>query len=272
MDGRAGAHLDRAAEQRRVAARAAPPRRSARRPRSRRPPPRPTPSWAGAADATQCGAARYQASTPCASHQAPIARTLSSDCATASAPRPAPVALGQRRAVQRQRGDEAAVAPARPDARSARPPARRPRRPPRPGARRPTGPCSRRRSRRRRRCVSPGERRERGGGPASAIHQPWASWCIAARTLPSQPMRAVVITGKGAPDVLQVQERPDPQAQAGPGGDRRPRRRRQLRRPDGARRPVPGRAAAAGGGRLRGRRRRSRRAARASTASRSATA
>jgi hypothetical protein len=52
--------------------------------------PRPTPSCAGAAHTSQCGAARYQASTPCSSHQAPIARTLASDCATTSAAAAAP--------------------------------------------------------------------------------------------------------------------------------------------------------------------------------------
>ena len=93
---------------------------------------------------------------PASSHHAPIARTLASRLARR--PRRPPARRSARcsaGAVQRQRGHEAAVAPARPvpaapglehDDRGARLGA---------GARRPTGPCSRRRPRRRRRCVSP---------------------------------------------------------------------------------------------------------------------
>ena len=86
-------------------------------------------------------------------------------------------------------------------------------------------------------------------------------------------MRAVVITEHGRT------RRPAGPGAARPAAEGRARcaidvarRRRQLRRPDGARRPVPRRAAAAGGRRLRGRRRRHGARARASTASRSATA
>ena len=68
-------------------------------------------------------------------------------------------------------------------------------------------------------------------------------------------MRAVVLTGTGGPEVLQVQERPDPPV--GPGEVRIAvkRRRDQLRRHDGPGRPLPRRAEAALRARLRGRRR-----------------
>ncbi len=198
-------------------------------------------------------------------------RTLASDCATASRRGGGAVALGQRRAVEGERGDEAAVAPARPV-------------PAAPGLEHrhrraglgevPGGPHAR---------VAaaehddvgarvPGERRE--PRRRARLRDPPAVGVVVhrAQTLPSDPMRAVVITGKGPPEVLQVQDRPDPQARSRPGRDRRPRRGRELRRPDGAGRHVPGRAAAAGRRRLRGRRRGRPGAARACTASRSATA
>ena len=79
------ADLEAAGEQRRVAARAHLRRRRARR----RPRPRRRTnlcSWPGAAWTMRCGAAWYQASTPSASHQAPIARTDASAAATSSSP------------------------------------------------------------------------------------------------------------------------------------------------------------------------------------------
>lgn len=66
-------------------------------------------------------------------------------------------------------------------------------------------------------------------------------------------MRAIVITKKGPPEVLQVQER---ESLAGrrprTGPDRRGRRRSQFCRHDGPCRPVRGCPAAARGGRVRG--------------------
>ena len=56
-------------------------------------------------------------------------------------------------------------------------------------------------------------------------------------------MRAVVITRHGAPEVLRVEERPDPAGRAGRGADRGQGRGDQLRRPDGALGRLPGRPA-----------------------------
>ena len=66
-------------------------------------------------------------------------------------------------------------------------------------------------------------------------------------------MKAVVLTGHGGPEVLKVEERPDPPVGAGRGPDRRQGRGHQLRRHDGAGRALSRRAEAALRPRLRGR-------------------
>ena len=170
------------------------------------------PSCAGAVETTSSPPLRYHASTPSASHQAPIASTVSR---AAARPRPAPAASAARRPCRsrsRRCGRSARGRSGRPRARRRARPAR-----PRARARRSRARCSRRRPRRRRPARSPSSGGSTSGLPASAIQYPCASCSIRRRT------HALRRGDRRALDVAQPDRHVDADGVASGSSARRPR-------------------------------------------------